>query len=102
MSRIVFILIAGWSAFALGQSSSQWDILVLPLYHEDTLDIDHPGYRGIESAITQGLHNDGHAVYNKDAIGFDLDCTRNDCGASGRSALIDRIRELNRDRRRTG
>lgn len=71
-------------------------MLVLPLFHEETFDIEHPAYPMIEKAIEQQLQIQGHAVYSKSAIGLNLDCRINDCTPNARSALIEKIRDRNK------
>ena len=70
-------------------------MLVLPLFHEETFDIEHPAYPMIENAIHQELHIREHAVYSKSAIGLNLDCRINDCTPNARTDLIEQIRDLN-------
>lgn len=71
-------------------------MLVLPLFHEETFDIEHPSYPMIEKAIEQQLQIQGHAVYSKSATGLNLDCRINDCRPNARSALIQETRDLDK------
>ena len=62
--RYLLSLTLCWSSALYAQQSGQWDVLVLPLFHEETFDIEHPAYPMIEKAIQQQLQNRDHAVYS--------------------------------------
>lgn len=98
--RVLLFSALCWASTLRAEQTGQWDVLVLPLYHEATFDIEHPAYRLIENAITQALNNQEHAVYSKDAIGLSLNCKIDDCSPNARSYLIESIRDLNKRRQK--
>ena len=93
---LVFFFLAASPGQA--QPAGNWDILVLPLYHEQTLDAGHPAYRRIDQDIRQQLTDSGYRVFNAESIGLDIDCTARDCSPENAGELIQEIRELNRTR----
>ena len=94
--RYLLSLTLCWSSALYAQQSGQWDVLVMPLFYEETFDIEHPAYPMIEKAIEQQLQIQGHAVYSQSALGLNLDCRINDCTPPARSALIEKIRDRNK------